>query len=81
MKIDIDPNLSGKSVEELRAEMSNKLQQLFATLQKQPNFYLDLDPSTPLPNSLAPQTIVFQLNSTNTLKVAVWDGKHANPTT
>lgn len=81
MKLDIDVDLKSSKVEDLVPKLEEIFQKLFAILQKQPNFHLDTDPSTPIPNSLEPNTIVFQLTATNTLRLGIFDGDHVNTST
>lgn len=79
MQIDIDCNFAGaKTVEELGRMVNDAFGKLFAKLQNQPTFHLDTDPTTPLPENLPPNTIVFQLTATNTLRLGLWDGENLN---
>lgn len=78
MQIDIDSNFTAKDVEGLCDQLNNAFGKLFATLQKQPNFHLDIDPATPLPANLPSGTIVFQLTANNTLKLGIYDGTNTN---
>lgn len=78
MQIDIDSNFTAKTVEDLCSQLNVVFSKLFATLQNQPNFHLDVDPSTPLPSNLPPKTIIFQLTANNTLRLAIFDGQNTN---
>lgn len=78
MNIDIDSNFNAKDIEELNSQLNDVFSKLFATLQRQPNFYLDIDPSTPVPSNLPASTIVFQLTANNTLKLGIYNGEHVN---
>lgn len=80
MNLNIDYNINAKTVEEFAAQTEQVFQRLFEALQRQPNFYLNLNPQTPIPRNLPRGTIVFTITGVNTFRVGVWDGQNLNTT-
>lgn len=78
MQVEADASFNAEDVKGLCEQLNTAFTKLFAILQKQPNFYLDVDPATPLPANLPPRTIVFQMGANNTLKLGIYDGENVN---
>lgn len=76
MTVDVESNFSdAKTVPELASLMEKFVGQLFASLQRQPNFIVRTDVSKPITNNTPTGTIVFTYSASNILKTSIWDGQ------